>query len=86
MEIYVIAGWKICPTCKTQCYRKTEITNEEINMPDFVFSSDDEVNNWNATGNRDVMNSTLNEIELTLFKVRAVPGRMKVAHGKRKLA
>ena len=55
-------------------------------MPDFVFSSDDEVNNWNAIENRDVMNSTLNEIELTLFKVHAVPGRMKVAHGKRKLA
>ena len=32
------------------------------------------------------MNSTLNELELTPFKVHAVPGHMKVAHGKRKLA
>ena len=32
------------------------------------------------------MNSTLNELELTPFKVHAVPGYMKVAHGKRKLA
>ena len=32
------------------------------------------------------MNSILNEIELILIKVHVVPGRMKVAHGKRKLA
>ena len=86
MGIYVIPGWKICPTCKIECYRKTEITNEEIDEPDYAFSSDDEVNNWNTTENRDVMNSTLNELELTPFKVHAVPGHMKVAHGKRKLA
>ena len=30
------------------------------------------------------MNSTLNELELTPFEVHAVPGHMKVAHGKRK--
>ena len=82
MGIYVIPGWKICPTCKIECYRKTEITNEEIDEPDYAFSSDDEVNNWNTTENRDVMNSTLNELELTPFKVHAVPGHMKVAQGK----
>ena len=86
MGIYVIPGWKICPTCKIECYCKTEITNEEIDEPDYAFSSDDEVNNWNTTENRDVMNSTLNELELTPFKVHAVPGHMKVAHGKWKLA
>ena len=86
MGIHVIPGWKICPTCTTECYRKTEITNEEIDELDYAFSSDDEVNNWNTTENRDVMNSTLNELELTPFKVHAVPGHMKVAHGKRKLA
>ena len=32
------------------------------------------------------MNSTLNELELTTFKVHAVPGYMKVAHQKQKLA
>ena len=63
-----------------------QITNEEIDEPDYAFSSDDEVNNWNTTENRDVMNSTLNELELTPFKVHAVPGHMKVAHGKWKLA
>ena len=83
MGIYVIPGWKICPTCKIECYRKTEITNEEIDEPDYAFSSDDEVNNWNTTENRDVMNSTLNELELTPFEVQAVPG-MKVVNGKRK--
>ena len=31
------------------------------------------------------MNSTLNELELTHFKVHAVPGNMKVPHGKREL-
>ena len=81
-----LAGWKICPTCKTECYHKTEITNEEIDESDYAFSSDDGVNNWNKTENRDVINSTLNELELTLFKVHAVPGHMKVAHGRRKLA
>ena len=86
MGIYVIPGWKICPTCKIECYCKTEITNEEIDEPDYAFSSDDEVNNWNTTENRDVMNSTLNELELTPFKVHAVPGHMKVAHGKLKLS
>ena len=86
MGIHVIPGWKICPTCITECYRKTEITNEEIDELDYAFSSDDEVNNWNTTENRDVMNSTLNELELTPFKVYAVTGHTKVAHGKRKLA
>ena len=85
MGIYVIPGWKICPTCKIECYRKTEITNEEIDEPDYAFSSDDEVNNWNTTENRDVMKSTLNVLELTPFKVYAVPGHMKFAHGKWKL-
>ena len=32
------------------------------------------------------MNSTINELELTDFKVHAVPGNMKVPHGKRELA
>ena len=32
------------------------------------------------------MNSILNELELTPFKVHAVSGHMKVAHGKKKLA
>ena len=68
MGIYVFPGWKICPNCLTECYRKTEIINEEIDEPDYAFSSDDEVNNWNTTENRDVMNSTLNELELTPFK------------------
>ena len=86
MGIYVIPGWKICPTCKIECYRKTEITNEEIDEPDYAFSSDDEVNNWNTTENRDVMNSTLNELELKPFKVDAVIGHTKVAQGKWKLA
>ena len=72
-----------CPTCKIDCYHNTKITNEEIDEPDYAFSSDDEVNNWNTTENRDVMNSTLNELELTPFKVQAVPG-MKVALGKQK--
>ena len=85
LGIYVIPGWKICPTCKIECYCKTTITNKEIDEPDYAFSSDDEVNNWNTTGNRDVMNSTLNGLELTPFKVHAVPGHKKVAHGKRKL-
>ena len=73
---------KICPTCKTECYRKTEIINEEIDEPDYTFSSDDEVNNWNTTENRGVINSTLNELEVTPFKVHAIPGHMKAAHGK----
>ena len=85
MGIYVIPGWKICPTCKIEYYHKTEITNKEIDEPDSS-SSDDEVNNWNTTENRDAMNSTLNELELTPFKVHAVPGHTKVAHGKQKLA
>ena len=55
-------------------------------MADCAFSSNDEVNNWNTTENRDVMNSTLNELELKLFKVHAVPAHMKAVHGKRKLA
>ena len=63
-----------------------QITNKEIDEPDYAFSSDDEVDNWNTTENRDVMNSTLNELELTPFKVHVVPGHMKVAHAKRKLA
>ena len=86
MGIYVIPGWKICPTCKIECYCKTEITNEEIDEPDYAFSSDDEVNNWNTTEDRDVINSTLNEPKLTPFKVQAVPRHMKVACGKQKLA
>ena len=49
-------------------------------------ANNDEVNNWNTTENRDIMNSILNELELTPFKVHAVPGQMKVAHGKWKLA
>ena len=85
MGISVISGWKICPTCKIEYYRKTAITNEEIDEPDYAFSSDDEVNNSNTTHNRDVMNSTLNGLELTPFKVHAIPGHMKVAHGKQKL-
>ena len=32
------------------------------------------------------MNSTLNGLELTPFKVHAVPEHIKIAHGKRKLA
>ena len=55
-------------------------------MRQIVFSSDDEVNNWHTTENRDVMNSTLNKLELTPFKVDAVPGHTKVAQGKWKLA
>ena len=49
---------------------------------DYAFPSNDGVNNWNT----DVMNSTLPELELTAFKVHAVPGHMKVPHGKQKLA
>ena len=69
-----IPGWKICPTSKTESYHKTEIANEEIDEPDYAFSSDDEEDNWNTAENRDVMNSTLNQLELTPFKVHAVPG------------
>ena len=84
MRIYVIPDWKICPTCKIECYHKADHQwgNYE---PDYAFSSDDEVNNWNTTENRDVMKSTLNVLELTPFKVYAVPGHMKFAHGKWKL-
>ena len=32
------------------------------------------------------MNSTLNELDIAPFKVHAIPGHMKVAHLKRKLA
>ena len=85
MGICVIPGWNICPTCKTECYHKTEITNEKFDEPDYAFSSD-EVNNWNTTETRDVMNSILNGLEITPFKVHAVSGHMKVAHGKQKLA
>ena len=85
MRIYVIPVCKICLTCKIEWYCKTEIVNEEIDVADYAFSSNDEVNNWNTTENRDVMNSTLNELELTLFKVHAVPAHMKAVHGKRKL-
>ena len=85
MRIYVIPVCKKCPTCKIEWYCKTEIVNEEIDVADYAFSSNDEVNNWNTTENRDVMNSTLNELELTLFKVHAVPAHMKAVHGKRKL-
>ena len=35
--------------------------------------------------NKDIMNSNLNELELTPFKVHAVPVHMKAAHGKRKV-
>ena len=85
MRIYVIPVCKICPTCKIEWYCKTEIANEEIDVADYAFSSDDEVNNWNTTANRNVMNATLNELELTPFKVHAVPAHMKAVHGKRKL-
>ena len=63
-----------------------QITDKEIDEADYAFSSDDEVNNWHTTENRDVMNSFLNKLELTPLKVDAVPGHMKVAHGKCKLA
>ena len=60
-----------------------QITNEEIDEPDYAFSSVDVVNKWNTTENRDVIKSTLNELELTPFKVHTVPGHMKVVQGKR---
>ena len=63
-----------------------QIIYEEIDEPDYAFSSDDEVNNWNTTEDRDVINSTLNELKLTPFKVQAVPRHMKVACEKQKLA
>ena len=71
--IYIILGWKIRPTCKIESYRKTEITNEKIDGPDYTFSTDNEVNNWNTKENIDVINSILSELELTPFKVPAVP-------------
>ena len=69
-------------SCKIERYRKTKITNDEIDKPDYAFSKDDQVNNWNKTENRDVIISTLNKLDLTPFKVHAVPGHMEVAHGK----
>ena len=63
-----------------------QITNEEIDEPDYAFSSDNEVNNWNTTEDRDAMNSTLNELKPTPLKVQAVPRHMKVACRKWKLA
>ena len=78
-------AWKYVQSAKLNAIAR-QITNEEIDEPDYAFSSDDELNNWNTTEGRDVMNSTLNEPELTPFKVHAVPGHMKVAHGKWKLA
>ena len=72
--------WKYVQPAKLNAVAR-QITNEEIDEPDYAISSDDELNNWNTTEGRDVMNSTLNKLELTPFKVHAVPGHMKVAHG-----
>ena len=86
MRIDLIPSCKICPTCSIECYCKTEITNKESDESDYTFSSDNDVNNWNIKANREVMNSTINELELTSFKAYAVPGHIKVTHGERNLA
>ena len=86
LEIDLIPSCNICPTCNTECYCKTEIINKESDESDYAFSSDNDINNWNIKESRNVMNSTLNKLELTSFKAYAVSGHMKVARGKQKLA
>ena len=84
MGIDLIPDCKICPTCNTECYCKTEIINKESDESDYASNND--INNWNIKESRNVMNSTLNKPELTFFKTCAISVHMKVTHGKQKLA
>ena len=84
MGIDLIPDCKICPNCNIECYCKTEIINKEGDESDYA--SDNDINNWNIKESRNVMNSTLNKLELTSFKTYAVSVHMKVTHGKQKLA
>ena len=88
MGIHVLSGWKFCPSCKIEYQQRFLDYNTEIEGPEKAetFASDDESDEWRTAENKDIMNSTLKELELTPFKVHAVPAHMKVAHGKRKLA
>ena len=65
-----------------------QITNEEIDEPDYAFSSDDEVNNWNTIENRDVMNSEqdMNQKANDLDKlVELMKEKLKVSNEREKI-
>ena len=81
--VSLIPGHKICPTCRNQ------ITSLIEN------NAEDDSNNKNSPeieheilliqSDKDTLNVTLNELELTPLKTHAISSISKVNHGKRKL-
>ena len=81
--IDAIPGYKLCPTCRVQ-------VNERLNpVVDADSLSGGEPPCYEIEvamiSNRETLNSTLNELELTPSKLHSIPHHLKVKHGKRKI-
>ena len=89
----IIPGQKWCPKCSEQF--RNQLRNQDDEPDVYELSSgnqqdsESENDGYNQSSivckSRDTLNSTLGELELSLFKVHSLPKCSKIIHGKRKL-
>ena len=89
----IIPGQKLCPKCREQFRNQLWNQNDEPDVCE-LFSgnqqdSEGENDGYNQSSivcnSKDTLNSTLGELELSLFKVHSLSKCSKIIHGKRKL-
>ena len=84
-KISIVPGKKICPSCPKDI-NETLINEHEEALP----HSDEEVLDFEANldgdRNREILNSSLIEEDISPLKLHAVASHSRVAHGKRKIA
>eukprot|EP00795_Rhopilema_esculentum_P001183 gene1183-15545_t len=84
-KISIVPGKKICPSCGKDI-NETLINEHEEALP----HSDEELLDFEANldgdRNREILNSSLIEEDISPLKLHAVASHSRVAHGKRKIA
>ena len=81
---HVIPGQKLCPKCRLSAPKqneKFEESNDTEEADDLVSYEED----FQLDSNREILNTTLNELDISPVKVHSVSAHSKLIIGKRKL-
>ena len=85
LQIVVIPGHKLCPTCRVEIFNRVKQKEEENK------AADDEEENFDSSDittmeERERLNKTLTEMEFSPVKLHGIPNHSRHIEGRRKLA
>ena len=81
----IVPGCKLCPSCRVKVSEYEHVPSDDSTGSDDVSLSEEVGPEVSFVSEREVLNTTLSELDMSPIKLHSIPQSSKVSHGKQKI-